>query len=296
MKIAVTGSLGNIGKNLTQQLVKSGHEVIGIIRNPEKALEIESIGAIPAIGSVDDPEFLLKTFSDVDTVFAMVPPNYQVVNSRAYYNSIGNAYADAIKKSRVKKVVNISSWGAHLPEETGFITGAYDVEQILNKIPDLNITHIRAGYIYYNLFHFAGMIRNLGYIGSNYGGNDKIVLSSPKDIADASFEELTSTSCNDKSVRYIASDDRTASEIAKEIGKEIGIPQLEWKIFTNEEVRSSMEKQGLSEDVIVNTIDLNTSIHNGKMREDYDFQKCAVTGKVKLEDFAKEFAVYYKKY
>ncbi|WP_288438776.1 NAD-binding protein [uncultured Chryseobacterium sp.] len=60
MKIAVTGSLGNICKNLTQQLVESGHEVIGIVRNPEKALEVESIGAIPAIGSVDDPEFLLK--------------------------------------------------------------------------------------------------------------------------------------------------------------------------------------------------------------------------------------------
>ncbi|SHH72721.1 Uncharacterized conserved protein YbjT, contains NAD(P)-binding and DUF2867 domains [Chryseobacterium oranimense] len=294
MKIVVTGSLGNIGKNLTRQLVKNGHEVIGIIRSPENASEIESIGAIPAIGSVDDAEFLTETFNGADAVFTMVPPNYSIANSREYYNLIGNAYAEAIKKAGVKKIVNISSWGAHLPEETGFITGAHDVEQILNKLPAVKITHIRSGYIYYNLFHFAGMIKNLGFIGSNYGGNDKIVLTSTRDIADVSFEELIDSSGVGINVRYIASDDRTASEIAETLGKEIGIPDLEWKTFTNEEVRKNMEKQGLSEDIIFNTIDLNTSIHNGKMREDYDAKKSTVTGKVGLEDFAKEFAAYYK--
>ena len=51
MKIAITGSLGNIGKQLTTQLVKNGHDVIGILHKPENKQEIEAIGAVAAIGS-----------------------------------------------------------------------------------------------------------------------------------------------------------------------------------------------------------------------------------------------------
>jgi nucleoside-diphosphate-sugar epimerase len=37
MKVAITGSLGHIGKPLTQELVKKGHSVTVISSNPRKA-------------------------------------------------------------------------------------------------------------------------------------------------------------------------------------------------------------------------------------------------------------------
>jgi uncharacterized protein YbjT (DUF2867 family) len=52
MKITVTGSLGNISKRLTEQLVKQGHKVTVISHNQDKAAAIAALGAKAAIGSI----------------------------------------------------------------------------------------------------------------------------------------------------------------------------------------------------------------------------------------------------
>jgi hypothetical protein len=40
-------------------------------------------------------------------------------------------------------------------------------------------------------------------------------------------------------------------------------------------------------------VELNAAIGSGLMREDYDLHQPAAMGKIKLEDFAKEFAAAY---
>ncbi len=292
MKITVTGSLGNIGKPLTQELVQKGHKVTVISSNPAKQTEIEKLGAAAAIGSLEDVDFLKSVFATSDAVFTMVPPNFTAPDSRAYYNHIGNNFAQAIAQSSIKHVVNLSSWGAHLATGTGFIVGAHDVENLLNGLSDVAITHLRAGYFYYNLFHFTGMIKTAGLIGSNYGGEDRIVMVAPSDIATAAVEELQKTPTAGSSIRYVASDDRTANEVARALGAAINIPNLKWLTFTNDEVRNAMEQQGVPAEIITNTIELNASIHNGAMRQDYD-KHVPELGKVKIEDFAKAFAAVY---
>ena len=54
MNIIVTGSLGNISKPLTKELVQQGHSVTGISCKPEKQKNIEALGAKAAIGTVED--------------------------------------------------------------------------------------------------------------------------------------------------------------------------------------------------------------------------------------------------
>jgi len=44
MKITITGSLGNISKSLTKELVQKGHQVTVISSNPERQKEIEALG------------------------------------------------------------------------------------------------------------------------------------------------------------------------------------------------------------------------------------------------------------
>jgi putative NADH-flavin reductase len=48
MKITLTGSLGNIGKPLTKELVQKGHAVTVISSNPKKQNEKEALGASAA--------------------------------------------------------------------------------------------------------------------------------------------------------------------------------------------------------------------------------------------------------
>ena len=116
MKIVVTGSLGHISKPLIKELVQKGHSVTVISSNPEKQKDIESLGATAAIGSVEDADFLTKTFTGADAVYTMVPPTNFLdpnLDLYAHCHRIGNNYAQAIRHSGTKRVVHLSSIGAH---------------------------------------------------------------------------------------------------------------------------------------------------------------------------------------
>ncbi len=167
------------------------------------------------------------------------------------------------------------------------------MEGILDALSGVAVTHLRPGYFYYNFYNFVDMIKGLGIIGTNFGGNDVLVMAAPSDIAAAAAEELTSTASGRK-VRYIASDERTADEVARVLGSAIGKPDLRWVTFTNEETQAAMEANGLPTHAAVNLVGIGASIHSGRLREDYDLNKPAEMGKVKLEDFAKEFAAAFQ--
>lgn len=287
MKIIVTGSLGNISKPLAQQLVQRGHTVTVISSKTEKQKDIEAIGAKAAIGTLTDDVFLTSAFTGADAIYAMVPPNLGVPDSRAYYREIGNAYATAIKESGVKRIVHLSSIGADLDKGTGFILGSHDVEGILDDLTGINLTHLRPGYFYLNLYGFTDMIKGMGIIGANYGDNDKMVMVHPTDIAMAAAEELQASP--GQKVRYVVSDVRTANETAQIIGKTIGKPDLKWLTFTNEQMQDGMEQSGLPAHVAKNFVEMGASIHSGELLKHYEANKPGTMGKVKVEDFAKEF-------
>lgn len=72
MRITITGSLGHISKSLTQELLSKGHEVKVISHNPERQKDIEALGAVAAIGTMEDAHFLANAFQGSDAVYCMV--------------------------------------------------------------------------------------------------------------------------------------------------------------------------------------------------------------------------------
>ena len=224
MKIIITGSLGHISKPLTEKLVQKGHSVYVISSNPEKQKEIESIGAISAIGSLEDVDFIALSFANADVVYCMVPPaNYfdHNLDLLAYYRRLGNNYVQAIKQSEVKHVINLSTIGGHLDKGNGILLGANQVEKLLNELPsDVSITHIRPTEFYYNLLPQVHSAKSNGFIASNI--DNEVVNSwvSPIDIASAIAEEIT-TPVTGRKVRYVASEELTYNELAGILGKAI---------------------------------------------------------------------------
>ncbi|HTE34543.1 MAG TPA: NAD(P)H-binding protein [Chryseolinea sp.] len=291
MKIIVTGSLGHTGKPLANELVNRGHLVTVISSRPENRKSIEALGASPAIGSVEDISFLKGVFSGADAVFCMTPPKFSEPDQIRYYERIANCYAGAISHSPIKRVVYLSSYGAHLESGTGFITGSHKAEKILNNLANIDLTHIRPTYFYYNLLGFIQMIKSAGFIGTVYGGEDRLAMVSPSDIAFAVAEEITQVN-NTAKVRYVTSDDRTCNEVALVLGRSIGITGLEWRILPGKKVMQSLLANGLSENAAMNLVELGSATHQGLLREDFDRNKPEF-GKVSLEDFAQEFSAVY---
>jgi uncharacterized protein YbjT (DUF2867 family) len=304
MKVTVTGSLGNISKPLTKELVQKGHHVTVISSNKEKQTDIESLGATAAIGSLEDVDFLKSTFTGADAVYCMVPPNdYFDLNLDllAYYRRLGNNYATAIEQSGVKRVVNLSSIGAHLEKGSGILLGAHDVEQILNELSsDVAITHLRPTSFYYNLFGYVETIKAVGFsrgeasptIAANYGADDEIPWVSPIDIAAVIAEEIA-TPLVGRKVRYVASEELTGNETARILGAEIGKPDLKWIIISNAQMLGGLESAGMNPQIADGLVEMYASLHSGILSADYYRNKPTVMGKVKLADFAKEFAAAF---
>lgn len=293
MKITITGSLGNISKPLTTKLVEAGHEITVISSNADRAKEIAELGAKPAIGSATDIAFLTETFKGSDVVYAMVPNNLSAPDIRKYIGSIGQHYATAIKAAGVNKIVVLSSIGAHLDSGTGPIAGLHDVEQILGQLENVDIKFLRPAYFYTNFYANIDMIKHLGFIGGNYSADTRIIVVHPNDIAEAAAYEIQQPFTG-RSIRYIASQDSTLSELTTAFGKAIGKPETNWVEFTDEQALEGMIQGGLPAEAARNYVEMGTAIRKGILWEDYDLNK-PVPGPTKVENFATEFAKAYSK-
>ncbi|RDC66182.1 NmrA family NAD(P)-binding protein [Adhaeribacter pallidiroseus] len=297
MKIVVTGSLGHISQPLTQELVQKGHTVTVISSNPEKQTEIKALGATAAIGSLEDVVFLTATFTGADAGYTMVPPNNYFdpnLDLIAYYHQLGQNYAQAIRESGVKHVVNLSSIGAHLAKGNGILRGAHGVEQILNKLPaDVTITHLRPTSFYYNLYGYLDLIKNQNLIAANYGAGDIIPWVSPVDIAAAAAEELVNSQSGRK-VRYVSSQELSGSETAQILGAAIGKPDLQWIVTSDEQTLAGLTAIGMNPAIAAGLVEMYAGLHSGLLAEDYYRNRPAQMGKVKLTDFAREFAAAFQ--
>lgn len=292
MKITVTGSLGNIGKNLIPILTKAGHQVTAISSNADRRADIEALDAQAAIGSVSDAAFLTEAFKGADAVFAMTPPNLGGSNIIDNTVKAGQAFATAFKNAGVKKVVMLSSIGADVPEGTGPIEGLYHIEQIYNQLEGISITYLRAGYFYTNYYNDVPLIKNAGIIGSNLPATASIPLVHPADIAIAAAEELQQTATGSK-LRYIVSDYRAAADVAATLGAAIGKPELPWVAFTDEEALQGMTQAGVPAEIAGLYTAMGASLKSGAIQQDFIQTGAPVSGATKLEEFASEFAVVY---
>jgi uncharacterized protein YbjT (DUF2867 family) len=308
MKIIITGSLGNISRPLTEILVAQGHAVTVVSSDPEKQAAIKKIGATPAIGSISDARFLTDIFKGADAVYAMIPLSFTEPDLGDYLHRMAQNYAKALQEAGTKRVVLLSGWAAdHVKAE--------NVEHLFDGL-DASITIMRPAAFYTNFYQSIDLIKGKGFIGKlltlrysglwalltgktgllmgNYGGEDRIVFVSPKDIADAVAEELLLLP-KEKTIRYVGSEEMTCNEAAKIIGSAVGKPWLKWVLLSDKEMLRGLKMAKVPEKLAETLVEMQGAMHSGKTLASFHRNQSKM-GKIKLVDFANKFAaVYHKK-
>jgi uncharacterized protein YbjT (DUF2867 family) len=130
-------------------------------------------------------------------------------------------------------------------------------------------------------------------MGSNVPADHKIALTHTNDIADVATDVLLNNKFNGKQIIYIASDERTFKEISTLLGNSIGKPDLAWVEFTDEQSLSGMLQSGLSQTIANGYTEMGKAIRSKAMKADYWINRPEQLGKMKLEDFAKEFTLAF---
>lgn len=295
MKITITGSLGRISMPLTKILVHQGHSVTVISSKAERQKDIESIGAKAAIGTMENVDFLSATFKGTDVIYVMEPPvNFfdKTIDIMKFYSRLAENYAQAIRQSGVKRIVHLSSIGAHTDKGNGMLAFHYNVEQILGALPaNVAMITLRPVGFYYNTLAFINVIKTQGAIISNYGGDEKEPWVSPLDIASVVAEEIVKP-FEGRRFRYIASDELSPNELAKILGEAIGKPDLKWRVIPDEQRLNILLSIGMNPQAAKGLMEMDAGRRGSLLYEDY-YRHRPILGKVKMTEYAKEFAAVY---
>jgi len=295
MKFVVTGSAGHVSRPLSEQLLREGHDVTVIGRSPKNLEGLIGLGAKSAIGDMQDVPFLTRTFKDADGVYLMLPPMWDSADQKAQSIAIAEGFSEAIGSTGVKHAVFLSSYGAHRLDDAGPISGMGLAELVLNKLDGVNILHLRAGYFYSNLLLSIDLIKKSGHMGNMFeipAGTFTVV--DPDDIARKAADALTSRRFNGHSFEYVVSDLTGTDEIARLIGAEIGVPDLQWIKVPSEEFRQVLLGYGFAEGAANDYVEMFETLDTGLLFEDIERSKPKIEG-LGTEAFAKKFAAAYRR-
>lgn len=295
MKFLLTGSLGHVGLPLTKRLVNDGHDVTVISSNSDRIKTIEQLGAKAKIGDMLNEKFLTEALTGADGAYLMMSFAHadDTGTPEQISKKISQTYASAIKNSGIKNIVNLSSVGADQGPEVGMLHMYQNVEQALNAVPDINITHIRPTAMYYNLFSNITTIKQAGAIFENYPGDTINSFVAPEDIAEVVADRLEhpATGIN---VEYVASDELTGDQVAKTLGQAIG-KEIKWVEIDDGQKLQSLLNIGISEELATGLTRMAAAHKLEHFYDDYR-QNQPTLGQTKLKDFAEsEFVKFYNR-
>ena len=108
MRVLIVGC-GYVGLPLGAELIRLGHEVFGLRRNPASENELKAAGIQPLFGDVTKPETLAKLPQDFDWVVNCVAAGGDAENYRAIYLQGTRNLIDWLSTNPPKKFVYTSS-------------------------------------------------------------------------------------------------------------------------------------------------------------------------------------------
>jgi uncharacterized protein YbjT (DUF2867 family) len=239
----ILGATGNTGSIIANFLLSKGEKVRVVGRDVGRLQRFVRKGAEAFSADVSDAAALTKAFGGARGAYLMLPP----LNSRAEQEGQSDAIAKAVKDCGLRYAVHLSSYGAHVPEGTGPVTGLHSSEQKLNAISDLNILHLRAAYFMENNLAAIDMIHGMGLFGHALLPDLKLPLIATSDVGDYAAQRLLDLDFSGKQTRELLGErDLTMVEATTLIARGIGRPDLRYQQFPYEQVQQALTQTGFS--------------------------------------------------
>src|ERR1700751_2844686 len=195
----ILGASGNTGSIIADCLLSKGKKVRVVGRDAGRLQRFVRQGAEAFTGDVSDAAALTKAFTGARAAYLLLPP----ITSREDQERESDAIAKAVTKSGLRYAVYLSSYGAHVPEGTGPVTGLHSSEQKLNAIGGLNALHLRAGYVMENNLAAISMIQEMGIVGHALLPDLKMPLIATRDVGDYAAQRLLDLDFSGKQTREL---------------------------------------------------------------------------------------------
>ena len=239
----ILGASGNTGSIIVDSLLSKGKKVRVVGRDLGRLHRFVRQGAEAFTANVSDAAALTKAFSGARAAYLMLPP----ITSREDQERDSDGIAKAAKESGLLYAVHLSSYGAHVSEGTGPVTGLHSSEQKLNAIGGLNVLHLRAAYFMENNLAAIDMIHGIGLFGHALLPDLKLPMIATRDVGDYAAQRLLDLDFSGKQTSELLGErDLSMTEATAVIARGIGKPDLRYEQFPYHQVQQALTQTGFS--------------------------------------------------
>lgn len=256
----ILGASGNTGSIISDFLLSKGRKVRVIGRDPERLQRFVRKGAVAFNTDMTDSTALTKAFSGAQAAYLMLPP----ITTREDQERQSDAIAKAATESGLRFAVHLSSYGGHVPQGTGPVTGLHSSEVKLNAVPGLNVLHLRPAYFMENTLAAIGMIRGMGIFAHALLPDLKLPLIATRDVGDYAARRLLDLDFSGKQTRELLGvDDLSMTEVTAVIARGSGAPNLRYQQLSYDQMQHALTQAGFSPKKAAVYIEMFTAINNG---------------------------------
>src|SRR6201987_6122873 len=238
----ILGASGNSGSIIADSLLSKGKKVRVVGRDPGRLQRFVRQGAEAFAGDMSNAAALTKAFGGANAAYLLLPP----ITSREDQERESDSIAQAVTESGLRYAVYLSSYGAHVPEGTGPVTGRHSSEQKLNAISGLNVLHLRAAYFMENNLAAISMIQEMGIFGHALLPDLRLPMIVTRDVGNYASQRLLDLDFSGKQTRELLGQrDLSMAEATAIIARGIGKPDLRYEQFSYDQVQQVLEQLGM---------------------------------------------------
>jgi uncharacterized protein YbjT (DUF2867 family) len=261
----VVGASGQVGSAIVEHLVSKNETVNAVIRNPDKAKELQKFQNVSIeIADAFDLPALKKAFKNGSSVLLLTPDNPDSDDVMGETKTMLNNYKKAVAGSQIKKIVGLSSMGAQYETDSGSLKMSYLLE---HSFTELNVQKIfvRPAYYFSNWLESVSVIQEEGILPTFFPVDLKMPMVSALDVAKF-IADLMSDAVEGEPIFEVEGPAWYSSrDIANSFGKVLNRKVVPLQI-PREDWWKTIKEFGFSDDVTKNFIEMTQTIVDGKAK------------------------------
>ncbi len=236
------------------------------------------------LGSFQDPGFLTEAMRGARAAFVLTPLDTSLPDLNAEQRLNVSGIVESVRRSGVRQVVALRSWGAEVQERIGGVIACRWLEEGLDSVPGLAVAHLRPPWFMENFLWNLGLISSVGINGLAIDPDVTFPVVAAPDIAVVAAELLGRPEPADRVVRYVtAPREYTMVEATRILGAAIGRPTLRYVRLPDAVLRKALiDRGGLSPDAADLALEIQHGINDGRLVA----EPAPVAGGTDLERFA----------
>ena len=220
---AIMGITGQIGGVVARALLAAKLPVRAIVRDAAKGQAWSGRGCEVALATIEDAASLTAAFRKAESVFVLVPPNFDPLPEFPEAHAIGKTLRAALAEADPARVVYLSTVGAQA-SQPNLLTQHTIIEQALGGLP-VPVTFLRPAWFMENSSWDVVPAKEQGVIPSFLQPLDRAVpMVATADIGRVAAELLQETGSGCRLVELEGPERVTPNRIAATFGELLGRP------------------------------------------------------------------------